>query len=982
FTLVDDEKERAAFLELLRMAATDPLSSIRMVLTIRADFFDRPLRFADFGDLLRVSTVPVTAPDESALREIIERPASGVGIQFAAGLVERMVGDVKDQPGALPLLEFSLTELFNGRKSDELTLEAYDQSGGVVGALGRRAESIYVALHDAGREAARQVFMRFVNVAEAEGATRRRVRLRDLEELGIDSAVLRSLLQVLADHRLVTFDRDPVTRGPTVEIAHEAILKYWPRLAEWIANRREDLLLRSRLALAVADWEDSDRSEEYLLDAARLGQHETWLATTDLSLTKVENDFIRLSRAEADRKRDQQREDRSRVEAVFAATQAIAQLEIDPEQSLLLALEGAESARDAGLEILEVSTALRRGLAEHRILRRFDGGRFGAVSPDGKFVAAPGSGGEVIVRSIDTGEVATVLDRPGASPAGAQFAAGGKRLAVTYLDTGDPLSIWDLETLTRQDLDGVEAARIGAHSQIDFDDAGDLVATLLVDGMNIWSTASGRLVQLIESRDCEARFVPGSNTLMFADWAQRLLRMYEPTTGEMLWEITVHGPPSSIAVSADGRLAVVTYQDAGKVVAYQAVDGVETWTATVDRPAGACWLADGQRVAVGGEAGRMTLIDGAGGHIVGVLRGGHGTVWSLAGVPGRDLLVTSGVNDGTTLVWDTERGLRPEIARFDTGVSRPFWVGLHPSSESVFVSDQGTPAVARVLSMPSREIILEIANPTGFGFSSTRPTGDGSQLAVTTDDGVSSLMDMSTGRVLYQAPAGLFVHDVSHNGALAIVGPDISTAESDELRRVIEVASGRVVCPLPVQQSLLLFSDNDRYLISWAGAGVSLLDPKDGRVLVHIAEASSVEPMPDDTMLSVVDHHGMLWRARLNDLLSGRSLEEASEWSTATDRGTLLPTAHVANSDGSLLATMARGKPARIWDAATGTQVASLDARLVGVSPYVYFHPHEQRVTLLADGGVLLTYTLDTDELIEIAKSRVTRTLTDAERRS
>ncbi|VAV98554.1 Serine/threonine protein kinase, partial [hydrothermal vent metagenome] len=230
FTLTG-EGERAAFLATLAAVVNDDRSNVRIVITIRADFFDRPLRFADLGEALRAGTVPISAPSDEALCAIVVEPAAGVGVNFEPGLVDHIIGDVKNQPGALPLLEFALTELFDQRDSDLLTLEAYLASGGVLGALGRRAETIYTSLGDAGRDTAREMFLRLVNVSEAGRDTRRHVRLSELERLGFADAVLRDVLDAFAEHRLVTFDRDPTTRGPTVEVAHEAILTEWPRLA-------------------------------------------------------------------------------------------------------------------------------------------------------------------------------------------------------------------------------------------------------------------------------------------------------------------------------------------------------------------------------------------------------------------------------------------------------------------------------------------------------------------------------------------------------------------------------------------------------------------------------------------------------------------------------------------------------------------------------------------------------------------------------
>ncbi len=323
FTLAQGD-ERDAFLAMLAETIGDERSNVRIVVTMRADFFDRPLRFAALGDGLRAGTIPIAAPSDEGLQSIVVEPAAGVGVVFEAGLVDRIISDVKHQPGALPLLEFSLTELFDQRESDLLTLSAYEASGGVLGALGRRAESTYTDLDVRGQEAAREVFLRLVAVNDAGRDTRRRVRLIELERLGITDGVLRDVLNTFGHHRLLTFDRDPITRGPTIEVAHEAILTEWPRLAGWINEHREDLLLRSRLAVAVSDWESSDRSDNYLLARGRLNQHEAWTAVTGLTLSTAETEFLDASRAAEDHRTAQRRRTRRLVLSGFGIAALIA----------------------------------------------------------------------------------------------------------------------------------------------------------------------------------------------------------------------------------------------------------------------------------------------------------------------------------------------------------------------------------------------------------------------------------------------------------------------------------------------------------------------------------------------------------------------------------------------------------------------------------------------------------------------------------
>ncbi len=326
FTLTADEETRRRVLDGLTALAGDPRSQVRVVITLRADFLDHPLRYPEFGELLRAGMLAVAAPSEDELAEAIERPPSRVGVRFAPGLVSQIVADVRDQPGALPLLQYALTELFAARTSDLLTLDAYLATGGVVGALGRRAEELYQRLDTRAQAACRQVFLRLVTVDPAAQDTRRRVRRRELRQLELHADALDEILTRYGEHRLLSFDREPLTRAPTVEVAHEALLTQWDRLRSWIEERREDLLLHRRLAEAVEEWQSAERDPQFLPREGRLVQFEGLASATDLALTGLEREFIDASRRQSEREllREQRANRRLRVLLAGAAILLVA----------------------------------------------------------------------------------------------------------------------------------------------------------------------------------------------------------------------------------------------------------------------------------------------------------------------------------------------------------------------------------------------------------------------------------------------------------------------------------------------------------------------------------------------------------------------------------------------------------------------------------------------------------------------------------
>src|SRR5262249_36083319 len=150
--------------------------------------------------------------------------------------------DVGLQPGSLPLLQYTLTELYDRRQDRLLTLAAYRTSGGLSGALARRADELYDGLDVTGQASARQLFLRLIMLGEGSEDTRRRASLSELAME--DEATLDEVLELFGQYRLLTFDRDPVTRGSTVEIAHEALIREWQRLRTWLTENREALYVQ------------------------------------------------------------------------------------------------------------------------------------------------------------------------------------------------------------------------------------------------------------------------------------------------------------------------------------------------------------------------------------------------------------------------------------------------------------------------------------------------------------------------------------------------------------------------------------------------------------------------------------------------------------------------------------------------------------------------------------------------------------------
>ena len=280
FTLTEDEAARASFVAGIYRAATAPGGRVWVIVTLRADFYDRPLLYPGMSELFAERTLAVGPMTPRELHSAITGPAHRAGLELEEGLVDLIERDVAGQPGALPLLQYALTELFERRTGRTLTVQAYRDSGGVLQAVGMRAEATYARMSTAQQEEARQIFLRLVAPGDDGGETRR----AELASASLDEDALDAVLDLFGGCRLLTFDRDPTTHGPTVEVAHEALLRVWPRLRLWLDAGRENLRVQRQLMAAAREWTSSGRDPSFLARGARLLQFDSGRSRTGTGL--------------------------------------------------------------------------------------------------------------------------------------------------------------------------------------------------------------------------------------------------------------------------------------------------------------------------------------------------------------------------------------------------------------------------------------------------------------------------------------------------------------------------------------------------------------------------------------------------------------------------------------------------------------------------------------------------------------------------
>jgi hypothetical protein len=296
----------------------------QLILALRGDFYGHLATVPALLGLVDEASVLVGPPTGVELREAVEGPALLAGIAIEPGLVDLVLRDVADQPGSLPLLSHALYETWNRQRGGILTVSAYRQVGGVEGAIARTADRVFVEQLDAaGQTLARRLLLRLVASSDEGPDARRRLPAADLAALAPAPGGT-AVVDRLVAARLITVD------DSGAELAHEALLRAWPRLQRWIDEDREGLRQERRIAEQAALWDAGGRQPADLLRGGRLDQALELAASRSDDLTDRERGFIDAGRAQRDREEADtrrqlavQRRSNRRLRALLAATVAV-----------------------------------------------------------------------------------------------------------------------------------------------------------------------------------------------------------------------------------------------------------------------------------------------------------------------------------------------------------------------------------------------------------------------------------------------------------------------------------------------------------------------------------------------------------------------------------------------------------------------------------------------------------------------------------
>jgi WD40 repeat protein/DNA-binding SARP family transcriptional activator len=1009
FVACRDEGERAAFMDALVRSARDPRRRAVVLMAVRADFYGRCAAYPELWRLLGANQTPVGPMGRDELRSAIELPARRAGLEVEPDLTHALIDDVEGEPGALPLLSTCLLELWQRRDAKVLRLAAYQESGGVHAAVARLAEGAYGRLDEDGQRTARAVLLRLAGQGEGEAVVRARVAL---EEFGDDA---RPILDALTDGRLLT-----VTEGE-VEVAHEALLREWPRLRGWLEDDAEGRRLHRQLRAATSEWDAGGRDRSELYRGARLAAARDWAADHDPELAPRERTFLDESATASERAHRRLRtalagvaallvlaviagaialneRGNARREAVAADAQRLGAQALsadDLDRSLLLARQGV--ALDDSLQTRgNLLAALLKSPAAIGVVRGDGDGLIDLdLSRDGRTLAF--IEGDGTLRFVDTRTRRTAAPPvavPGQAPC--TIAALLRFDQLHYSPDGSRIAVGGCKPVV---LDAA-THRVIAHLKVGSD---DLVYGLRFspDGRTLYGVGGfpaggAQLVLRFDGRT--GRRLSGEARLGFDGFATAI-----PTRdGRAL--VTVDAPEHGTVVRDARTLRVLRRIPVGAQYTALSPDGHTLLLGGADGSVRFADLRTGRvRVASGRHNGVVErgifsadgrfAVTAATDHQIIVwdvrhaaegeaLSGHHGRITALA-ISRDDSTLYSSALDGEVLIWDLkgthllERPFPVRVGLDRLGVLPRY--ALSPDGRILAVGRPDGKVGVFDMRTLRRLALLPVVPRAGVAVAGMAWIPRSDLIVVGGDDGFLAVVDPLRGRIvrrLYGHTAHVLTPGISADGRLMV------TTANDSTVRVWSLASGREMgAPLKIPGGagdVSMSPDGRRFAVAGIegtdNPGVQIFDVATHRRVAALSHDESVWEFarytPDGRYIVGGSVNGWvrLWSTKTwqpaTRILGGHSAE--LDWESISP-------------DGRTLATSGFDGTVHLWDLPTQREVGAPPPGVPGRLTVPQFTPDGRSLLAITDAGRAYLWDVRPSSWLRHACAVAGRTLTRTE---
>jgi len=950
FTLVEDKAVRNHFLNSLVAAVSDPRSRLRIIITLRADFYDRPLQHPGLGELLRRYTELILPLNAIELEQAVSNPAQHVGVTPEPELVVAITADVNEQPGALPLLQYALTELFERRDGRTMTQSAYEKIGGVSGALSRRAEEIYQSLDQNGQEATRQLFFRLVTLGEGIEDTRRRVLRSELMALDAELSNLQSSISQVVDlygrYRLLSFDRDPITRGAMIEVAHEALLREWDRLRDWLDEGRDDVRWQRRLAVAATEWDQAGRDDGFLLRGSRLEQFIGWSVGAKIALTQDEQGYLETSAAAREKRQ--------------TAEEARRQRELETARQLATTEKARAEEQSQAAQRLRRRAVYLAGALAVAVLLAITAGLFGQQSRQNADMAATSQAEAVANARLAVTRETEAIDSANLAATSEAEALANAELAVASEAEAINSAELAAESASAEATAAAEAQTQQAIAETNAREAQEAYSQSLAahaqNALETGDTAAG-LALALAANDMEQPPSLSQRMLRQAAYAPGPRRQYQ--VAELFPD--AEGRIYSLAMSPITEEALIGFED-GSLVLWDAA--TETSIHELEGHAGivraVAFSPDGKRALSGSSDHMIILWDLETGQEIRRFEGHDGWVRTVAFSPDGKTAVSGGfisdtvssvVNPGQLILWDLASG--QEIRRFEGHPSGVVAADFTPDGRAILASSGFFTNVANEYSLmlwdvESGEKIRDFEITGQSDNFSLAISSDGRTALTGTSADTVILWDLDTGKQIrtLEGHTGQMVTSVAYtpDGRRALSG------DANGLLILSDLDGGDAVMRTGIQLPRmggwhaedapvlnLVISPEGRRALSSAGDGTLVLWE-----LVHAGEIRRFEGHQSPEILSVAftpdgkrvltgewgDAFGFFYgdsnSLRLWDVETGEELR-SFEGHTA---GVIMI---AVSADGRQALTGSQDGTIRLWDLETGEEIRQILAHAGGV---------------------------------------------------
>jgi WD40 repeat protein len=924
YTLCQVKEEQERFVnELLTAIAQE---NITLVLTLRADFYGYVLSYRPLRDALQEYTPQLlSSMKREELQAAIELPAQKLEVQLEPQLTQRILDDVGQEPGNLPLLEFALTRLWEKQINRELTHQAYEEIGGVKKAIANHAEQVYQQLSEIEKKQAQRIFVQLVRPGEGTEDTR---RIATRAEVGEDNWNLVSDLAGYPARLVVTGRLEP---EDTVEVVHEALIREWGTLREWMNTNREFRTWQERLKVALREWKNNNYDAGALLWGALLSVAEDWLRKRADEMTQEEQAFIQVSVKERDRER-QERERGRRL--------------------TIIGLSGF-SAITLGLAGLASFGLWRAAINEINFLAQYSDVLTGskAVKTILKAVvqmqrtpwvdADTHSQVELsLLNTVSNVAAPNTLGGHANSVNAVSFSPNGKLLATGSFD--NTVKLWDTST-------GKEIKTLTGHTNsvnaVSFSPNGKLLATGSRDNtVKLWDTTTGKQIKTLTGHTdtvWAVSFSPNGKLLATGSF-DNTVKLWDTTTGKQIKTLTGHTKP----------LLAVSFSPNGKLLATGSSDKtVKLWDTTTSKPiktfAGHTgWVTavsfspNGKLLATGSGDNTVKLWDTTTGKPIKTLTGHRNWVLGVSFSPNGKLLAT-GSSDKTVKLWDTTTG-KP-IKTLTEHTKSVLAVSFSPNGKllatgsgdhTMNLSDYNT---VKLWDTTTGKQIKTLTGHTDWVLAvSFSPNGK--LLATGSGDHTVKLWDTTTGKqikTLTGHTEWLRAVSFSPNGKL------LATGSADNTVKLWDTTTGKQIKTLTGHTDTVWavsFSPNGKLLATGSGGNtVKLWDTTTGKQIKtltgHTNRVYAVSFSPNGKLLATGsdDNTVKLW-----DTTTGKQIKTLTghtDWVLAVS----------FSPNGKLLATGSADNTVKLWDTTTDKEIKTLTG-----------HPHSVNAVSFSPNGKLL----------------------------